>query len=143
MITQSHKSSCRLAGVYLIAIAILGGCNRSSQESQVSGRVTLDGTAIGPGIVVFSPVESGKPATGSVETDGAYSLKTSREQGLSAGRYRVTVSIREVPTNVKRGDRPPPGKLLIPEKYEKSATSGLEYEVEPGANLIDIPLTSG
>jgi len=47
-----------------------------------------------------------------------------------------------MPQNVKRGDRPPPGKLLIPEKYEQSTSSGLEYEVTPGKNTIDIELTS-
>jgi hypothetical protein len=105
--------------------------------------VTLDGNRIGPGTVVFAPVDGGKPATGSIDDDGNYSLKTSREMGLAAGKYTVAVSIRELPENVKRGDRPPLGKLLIPEKYEQSTTSGLEYEVESGDNTIDIPLTSG
>lgn len=125
------------------ATIVLGGCTQSNLESVVSGSVTLDGKAIGPGIVVFSPVTSGRPATGSVEADGGYSLMTSRESGLSPGRYQVSLSIREVPANVQRGDRPPPGRLLIPEKYETTATSGLEFEVKPGKNTIDIALTSG
>jgi hypothetical protein len=123
-------------------IIVLTGCAKTTQESQVSGHVTLDGKRIGPGTVVFSPVDSGKPATGSIESDGSYLMKTSRDDGLAAGRYRVAVSIREMPQNVQRGDRPPPGKLLIPEKYEQSTTSGLEYEVVPGDNTIDIELTS-
>ncbi|HVT28187.1 MAG TPA: hypothetical protein VHE81_09245 [Lacipirellulaceae bacterium] len=69
-------------------------------------------------------------------------MSTNHEVGLSAGKYKVGISIREVPTNVKRGDRPPPGKLLIPERYEDSATSGLEYDVAPGRNTIDIELKS-
>ena len=123
-------------------IIMLVGCNRSSQESQVSGSVTLDGSRIGPGMVVFAPVEGGKPATGSIESNGSYTLNTSREPGLAAGKYKVAVSIRELPENVKRSDQIPPGKLLIPEKYEQSTTSGLEYEVEPGRNTIDIDLTT-
>jgi hypothetical protein len=67
---------------------------------------------------------------------------TSRESGLTPGRYQVSLSIREIPLNVRRGDRPPPGKLLIPEKYELSTTSGLEYEVAPGQNTINVELTS-
>jgi hypothetical protein len=123
-------------------IIMLVGCNGSSQESQVSGSVTLDGSRIGPGMVVFAPVAEGKPATGSIESNGSYTLNTSREPGLAAGRYKVAVSIRELPENVKRSDQIPPGKLLIPERYEQSTTSGLEYEIEPGRNTIDIDLTT-
>jgi hypothetical protein len=118
------------------------GCSRSSQEAQVSGRVLLDGAPIGPGTVVFAPVGSGKPATGPVDSSGNYHLTTSREVGLSAGRYKVAVSIREPAPPIKRGDRPPPGKLLIPEKYEDSASSGLEFDVMRGSNTIDIELKS-
>jgi hypothetical protein len=133
-----RSAACFCAAVLLHC----GGCNRSSQESQVSGHITLDGNPIGPGTVVFAPVDGVKPATGSVNDDGHYRLNTSREAGLAAGRYQVAVSIRELPQNVKRGDRPPPGRLLIPEKYEQSSSSGLEYQVEPGDNTIDIELSS-
>jgi hypothetical protein len=128
--------------VGIAIVAIFSGCSGSTMESQVSGTVTLDGSAIGPGTIVFAPVSGGKPATGSIDAGGSYSMKTSREVGLSPGKYQVAVSIREVPQNVKRGDRPPPGKLLIPEKYEQSTTSGIEVDVAPGDNTIDLPLQS-
>jgi hypothetical protein len=129
-------------GVCGVAVLTLfAGCRGGSMESEVSGTVTLDGKKIGPGMIAFAPTnQKGTPATGSVESDGSYTLKTSRERGLSAGTYRVAVSIREMPQNVKRGDRPPPGKLLIPEKYEDQSTSGLEFKVEPGRNTINIEL---
>ena len=123
-------------------VAALIGCGRGALESEVSGTVTLDGKRIGPGVVVFSPAEGGKPATGSIESNGSYTLKTSRELGLAAGKYAVAVSIREMPAEIKPGDRPPPGKLLIPENYEQSTTSGLEFDVQPGRNTIDIELNS-
>lgn len=69
-------------------------------------------------------------------------MNTSRELGLAPGKYKVAVSIRELPQNVKRGDRPPPGKLLIPARYEQNTSSGLEYDVKPGQNTIDIELKS-
>ncbi len=112
-------------------------------ESEVSGTVTLDGNKIGPGTIVFAPVVSGgKPAMGSIESDGTYILKTSRDAGLAAGSYRVAVSVHKMPENVKRGDRPPVGKLLIPEKYEDETKSGLRYDVSPGRNTINIELVS-
>ena len=112
-------------------------------ESEVSGSVALDGKKLGPGTIVFAPVtEGGKPATGSIESDGSYSMMTSRVSGLAAGTYQVAVSIREMPQNVKRGDRPPPGRLLIPEKYEDYRTSGLKYDVVAGSNTINVELVS-
>ena len=138
----SLNRTCRaISGAVLVAVFV--GCRASSMESEVSGTVTLDGNKIGPGTIVFAPAGgSGKPATGSVESDGSYQLKTSRESGLAAGAYRVAISIRKMPENVKRGERPPLGKLLIPEKYEDEHKSGLQYEVSPGRNTINIELVS-
>jgi hypothetical protein len=104
--------------------------------------VSLDGNRIGPGTVVFAPVDDGKPAIGPIDARGYYSMSTNHEVGLGAGKYKVAVSVRELPPPIKRGERVPPGKLLIPEKYEDSATSGLEYEVAPGRNTINIELKS-
>jgi hypothetical protein len=125
-----------------LIVGLASGCDRSSQESQVSGQVSLDGKQIGPGIIVFAPVDSGTPATGPIDHDGNYSMSSSHEVGLRSGKYKVGISIREVPANAKRGELLPPGKLLIPQKYEDSATSGLEYDVAPGSNTIDIDLQS-
>ena len=130
-----------ISGAALIAVFV--GCRGSSMESEVSGTVTLDGNRIGPGTIVFAPAAAGgKPATGSIESDGSYKLKTSRESGLAAGPYRVAISVRKMPENIKRGERPPLGKLLIPEKYEDETKSGLQYEVSPGRNRINIELVS-
>jgi hypothetical protein len=142
----THKKGMdRMCATILVAalVAILVGCRGGSMESEVSGTVTLDGSNIGPGTIVFAPAGgTGKPATGSIESDGSYRLQTSRELGLAAGVYRVAVSIRKMPENVKRGERPPLGKLLIPEKYEDETKSGLQYEVSPGRNAINIELVS-
>jgi hypothetical protein len=124
-----------------VCACLLAGCSGSTQEAQVSGQVLLNGERIGPGIVVFEPMGGGKPAVGPIDESGRYSMSTSREAGLGAGRYKAAVSVRE-PANVRPGELAPPGKLLIPEKYENSATSSLEYEVEPGSNTIDIELSS-
>jgi hypothetical protein len=140
--SASKSAWFHAAAVFVSAVGLASGCSRSSQESQVSGRVLLDGNRIGPGSIVFAPTAGGKPAIGPIDTDGDYSVSTSHEAGLGAGKYKIAVSIRELPQNVKRGDRPPPGRLLIPQKYEDSATSGLEFDVAPGSNSIDIELKS-
>ena len=139
--TKMNRTRAAFSGAALIAIFV--SCRASSMESEVSGTLTLDGSKIGPGTIVFAPSgHSGKPSTGSIESDGSYQLKTSRESGLAAGAYRVAISIRKMPENVKRGERPPLGKLLIPEKYEDETKSGLQYEVSPGRNTINIELVS-
>jgi hypothetical protein len=61
---------------------------------------------------------------------------------MTSGKYKVAVSIREAAPDIKRGDRPDPGKLLIPPKYEDSSKSGLEFDVAPGSNTINIELKS-
>jgi hypothetical protein len=141
----SYVKSNRLGAAAVtcgILVSFLTGCSHSTQESQVSGQVSLDGNRIGPGTIVFAPVDEGTPAIGPIDEEGNYSMSTSHEVGLGAGKYKVAVSVRELPPAIKRGDRVPPGKLLIPEKYEDSATSGLEYDVSPGRNTIDIELKS-
>jgi hypothetical protein len=97
------------ATLFSAVISLLLGCSGSTQESQVSGQVLLNGKRIGPGSIVFAPVGDGTPAIGPIDHDGSYSMSTSHEAGLGAGKYKVAVSIREVPQNVKRGDRLPPG----------------------------------
>ena len=128
--------------ICMLMLVATVGCSSSSQEAQVTGRVTLDGSRIGVGTIVFAPVEGGKPATGSIEADGSYVVNTSREPGLATGTYKVAVSIREMPKDVKRSDQPPPGRLLIPGRYEQADASGLQFEIRPGKNSIDIELTS-
>jgi hypothetical protein len=124
-----------------MALAI-AGCSRSGFESTVSGNVTLDGKPLGLGLVVFSREGGGNPSNGTIQRDGRYSLRTSNSAGLTPGKYHISVSALDTPN-------PPPGvrdttpaKQLVPEKYTNIETSGLEFEVKPGSNTIDIPLVS-
>jgi hypothetical protein len=112
-------------------------------ESQVSGTVTLDGNPIGPGFLVFAPVEGGtNPANGAIQPDGSYQLKTANTRGLNPGRYTISVTILDQP-DVPPGERSYiVAKSRIPERYNDLSTSGLEFEVKPGGNSIDIALSS-
>jgi len=132
----------RLEFASALALVALVGCGSVAPKADVSGTVTLDGKAIGPGSIAFVSADGKTAFQGAVNADGSYRLESGPKAGLTAGKYTATVSIHELPANVKPGDRPPPGKSLIPEKYELSATSGLQYEVVPGSNTIDVALTS-
>jgi hypothetical protein len=132
----------------LILIGIVGflssiGCSGSDFESQVSGTVTLDGETIGPGFLVFVPASgSTNPANGTIQPGGSYELKTANTAGLHAAKYKVSVTILDQP-DVPPGERSyQVAKSRIPTKYNDINTSGLEFDVEPGSNSIDIPLSS-
>jgi hypothetical protein len=126
----------------LLVTATLG-CRGSELGAEASGTVTLDGHAVGPGVVVFAPLDASRnPSEGAIQPDGSYFLKTSRELGLAPGRYAVAISVFEDP-EIAPGERSMvPSKLVTPEKYASHETSGLEYDVAPGSNTIDLELTS-
>src|SRR5688572_25848322 len=107
------------------------GCSGGDLGAEVSGAVTMEGQPIGPGVVIFAPVGAGhNPATGAVQTDGSYFLKTSRASGLRPGKYQVAVQINEIPTDLAPGQRDMrPVKSRIPQKYAAVQTSGLEFDV--------------
>jgi len=132
-----------LQAATLAALAVCASCSRSGMEAEVSGQVTLDGQPVGPGAVVFAPIDGqSNPADGAIQLDGSYFLKTSREVGLKPGKYKASVSVFDQP-EVKPGERSMiPAKLATPQKYSDTETSGLEYMVDPGSNNIDIELTS-
>jgi hypothetical protein len=127
--------------IVLAAAASLVGCGGA--ESTVSGTVTLDGRAVGPGVIVFAPADgTSNPADGAIQVDGSYFLRTSREEGLKAGKYRVGVTVLDQP-DVKPGERSMEvAKYITPEKFADPSTSRLEYDVEPGSNTIDVALKS-
>jgi hypothetical protein len=120
------------------------GCSGGGLGAEVSGKVALDGEPIGPGVVIFAPIAGGEnPATGAIQTDGSYFLKTSREEGLRPGKYQVALQINEIPTDLAPGQRDMrPAKSRIPIKYIDVKNSGLEYDVAAGSNSINIEMTS-
>ncbi len=133
----------RLYRALLVSLIAATGCSDSGMESEVSGKVTLDGQPVGPGAVVFAPVDGqSNPADGAIQMNGSYFLKTSREVGLKPGDYKVSVSVFDQP-EVQPGERSTtPAKLVTPQKYADTETSGLQYTVEPGENTINIEMTS-
>lgn len=125
----------------ILAAMSLAGCS-PSKESSVTGRVTLDGSPLSQGTVAFEPQAGGMLAAGALDANGNYELLTNQLDGLTPGKYRVKVLAWERTPDPPDGGLPPPGKLLVPEKYTQVTTSGLTFEVMPGKNRIDIELRS-
>ena len=141
-------SSARTRRSYqLVFLTLFGaalGCGGGNLGAEVSGNVSLDGEPIGPGAVIFAPVGGEEnPATGAIQTDGSYFLKTSQERGLRPGKYMVALQINEIPTDLAPGQRDMrPAKSRIPLKYMDVKTSGLEFDVDEGSNTINIEMSS-
>lgn len=132
-----------LAVCCLTAMILGCGSNNRLATAPVSGTVTLDGKPLPYGQVVFQPL-NGRIAKGSIE-DGRFTLGTyEAADGAVMGRHRVSVSARKKLEGEEPGAPGVPrfGPSLIPERYDDSAASGLEFEVVSGDNIFHIELSS-
>jgi hypothetical protein len=125
------------AAALLLLLPGLAGCG--ARLNTVRGTVTLaDGSPLTRGLVVFEGVIGGAAvsARGEVKPDGSYTLGTYKPgDGVPAGKYRVLINpldLSEVPDEQK--------KLPFDYKHLRFETSGLEFEVKPGANEFPIRL---
>lgn len=142
--TLRGQISAILAAIVMCSLTMIGGCG-GAFESHVYGKVTLDGQPIGPGVITFAPDhETARPAVGQIAASGSYRLETGKEVGLPPGHYRVAVQVYKPPDHeLQPGERVmTPSEPLVPEKFTSVTTSGLEYDVAPGRNQIDLHLTS-
>ena len=124
---------------------LAAGCPASQERPYpVHGVVSLDGNPLRGGLVRFEPSSPGPSsscfgAEGTIGSDGTYRLTTSSvnegtNDGALPGMYRVVVLPGQETTAQN--------SRVIPSKYYSLAGSGLEFEVKPNDNLIDIRLTS-
>ncbi|MFO0956565.1 MAG: hypothetical protein U0800_03750 [Isosphaeraceae bacterium] len=141
----NHFASALLATITLIGSAtILPGCGSGPEMGRVTGKVTYKDQPVTKGTVTFVPVDpsKGRNATGSIMSDGTYTLQTENpNDGALVGDYLVSVTSREDELLDYIPKKPVPPKRLTPEKYESPAGSGLKFTVKGGSNIFDIPLT--
>ncbi len=125
---------------YFLLLAITEGCSGSgSALAPVSGRVTLDGEAVGSTTVMFQPEASGSPSYGATDQDGRYVLGYKRgQQGAMIGWHIVRI----LPDKTIPGPDGKPMKRPHPIPAQYSSGSELKREVKPGPNVIDFNLTT-
>jgi hypothetical protein len=150
----------RLSVVSLLCLVTAGGCGPSGPAlGTVSGRVTFDGQPVTIGTVRFWP-QSGRPATGELDAEGYYQLKTFVEgDGALVGTHAVTIEALEVVGAAPQVDSleqemqvfsdPATARVkaqriqwLVPERYSSPQTSRLTATVESGENSLNFPLLS-
>jgi hypothetical protein len=130
----------RLAWLAALLVVLLAqaGCSDGTM-AQVSGTVTLDGNAIESGQIQFSPVDGKTKTAGGPIKDGQYSV------GVPVGLMKVSISAPKVVGKKKIYDTPdspemPITKEALPAHYNEKTE--LQFEVKPGSQTKDFPLTS-
>ncbi len=151
--------------LFLLAAVIgIAGCRSpadgySGPRGTVAGSIAVDGQPIAQGCqVVFIAKGGNFIASGTVEQDGRYTLLYRVAQGLPVGDYAVQLGLpRDFAPISDPGDLSPQDLDLRPrdlreitrawraampfsERYLTTATSGLEFTVQPGANTADFNL---
>jgi hypothetical protein len=115
---------------------IVCGCGNESPDVElldVSGSVYFEGQPMVGALIVFHPLDAGAVTTrprGYVLDDGSFRLTTfSRNDGIPAGRYAVTVTLRQ-------GDDDDLRTTWLPAHYMAPETSGLSAEIIPGRHQL-------
>ena len=126
----------------LVASVALTGCGGDRiPVAPVEGKVLYHGKPLKFGTVTFQPA-AGPLATGEIGPDGVFRLSTyGNKDGAVVGMHKVAVSCFEAPPPPEPGTEPGLGKLLIPERYLNSASSGLNAEVKARNEPFEFVLT--
>lgn len=133
--------------------ASIVGCGESGPELiPAGGIVNYQGRPLPGARVMFIPESGGSIAMGTTDTEGKFELRTGTEPGIVKGPCAATVSLMDAgaksglsptmtPEDMQRlqmegklqGMLEQQQKSLIPEKYGRAETSGLNFEVKKGA----------
>ena len=127
----------------VLVVLVAAGCGgrATPPTAPVSGRVIFAGNPVTDATITFTPAK-GRPATGSIDADGRFSLSTFRpNDGAVTGLHRVTFgSTAEVPMpGTAEAKNSKAGKLPFPKRYGGLATTDLEIDV-PAAGLTDLTI---
>ncbi len=124
----------------VVVVSILGGCNRSEFAlAPVHGTVSIDDKPLAHGTIMFAPIAEsdqhnpGKPAFGTLASEGEYNLTTfSNHDGAVIGDHWVTVlNVKEFPKGVPEFDR-----ITFPKKVKVTAGHDNEINIKLTSDII-------
>jgi hypothetical protein len=140
----------RLIPAATLLVLATSGCG-GSKLGQVTGVVTVAGTPVTTGTIMFVPAD-GKAAVGAIGPDGHFTLTTHvAGDGALIGPHKVTIHATKVgggtmvPASFEdelkgaKGQVLVPGKVewIVPERYAHLNTTDLTATVNPGPQTID------
>ncbi len=126
------KTFCLLFG--LSCLGFLGGCGGKSEpvRNEITGKVTFGDQPIEDGVIFFEPQDGQGTRDGAQIVNGEYRI--SRNKGLAAGKYKVSVHAGE--SSAANKGMPPgpsgPARNLDPLPPEWSTDSKQFVEVKDG-----------
>ena len=113
--------------VMSVMVVGLAGCIRPPLLVPVKGVVLLDGKPLSSGVVQFQPA-AGQMASGVIAGDGTFTLSRHLpDDGVPPGTYRVAVTAFDPLAEVQSVEN-----LIVPVKYTRFGSSGIEFTVFPG-----------
>lgn len=126
MTCSDRRVTCRLlATVVLFGLAT--GCSKPPLLVPIRGVVLLDGKPLRSGVVQFQPA-SGQMASGAIAGDGTFTLsRLAPNDGIPPGTYRVAVTAFDSAAQEQSVEN-----LIVPVKYTRFGSSGIEFTVFPG-----------
>lgn len=147
----TSRSMTGYFGAILVGLT-WAGCS-STSAVPVTGIVTMNGEPVAGAAVNFSPAEpGGLPSLASTDEAGRFTLTTSTDEpGALPGKYKVTVyhaqfvGAPQADAQGNMGEGASSGIQtiwLVPERYSKFDTSGLQVEVAAGMPEVQLQLTS-
>jgi hypothetical protein len=132
---MNKVSHSLIASLLFITLATLASCNRSPfTVAPVHGKITVDDKPLFQGKVMFAPIaqadqeKPGKPAFGTIQSNGDYRLTTfAADDGAVVGEHWVTIiNIDEdLPDGVPEFDR-----ITSPEKVKIVAAHDNEIDIK-------------
>jgi hypothetical protein len=146
MISKEAKvARAGFLGLGIALSALLSGCGDSDSAPTslktypVKGKVVLaDGKPLASGVVVFALPEKGMEFEAPLDSDGAFSLKSSYGEGAPEGSYKIRIQTDVTkPGEAKGRGRRSAANLPYPAKYGDETTSGLTAVVKPSDNDLD------
>jgi hypothetical protein len=133
--------------ILLLAAVSMVGCSKSPFDlAPVYGKVTIDGKPVSTGRVMFAPIakgesrEVGKPAFGTLQADGTFTLTTFEEgDGAVVGEHWVTIfgpDEETIVTPVSTTGVPKFSRLSVPQKQKVAGNQ--ENQIEVNLTLQDV-----
>lgn len=142
------------APLVLVSIVGCGGATDFGEIGKINGTITHQGKTVPSGTkVIFMMMETGYAGYAFTGEDGTYSVAWRREgetyNGLPVGTYKVLVeppgivdieelSAEEMLEGKDNAIAPP--TVTFDKKYTQTSTSGLEFTIVAGENIVDIAL---
>ncbi len=139
-----------VAVAILVAGALVWFLMPGDHEGHITGTVTLENKPLPGAQVVFlgEDEKNRAPIVSQTDDQGQYRLIGNKGRGIPVGKYKVVVTKQALPDgSVPQGERLEQArsqgllKNFVPKIYEDRSTTLLSFDIQAGAQTVDLKLT--